>query len=104
MVRTVRTVGATLIVIGLVAAVVFAVYVVGDREYGTAALLLERNPGNVMYEARYGGAFIKRALLVSGAVAGVLVALNGTTLLLLGHLAARFNATESTARRAQPLD
>lgn len=82
--------------IGLAAFTAFAFYVVRDEEYAKAALLLERNPGNVMYEARYGAAFVKRALLISGAVAGGLLALNGTTFLLIGKLAAR-GKTESDA-------
>jgi hypothetical protein len=100
MVGLTRTMGATLVAIGLVAVLVFATHIVRDKEYAKAALLLARNPGNIIYEARYGVAFIKRALLVSGGAAGVLVALNGTTFLLLGSLAARQKASEVRTRAA----
>jgi hypothetical protein len=100
MVGLARTIGATLVAIGLVAVLIFAAQIVSDREYAKAALRLERSPGNIIYEARYGVAFIKRALLVCGGAAGVLVALNGTTFLLLGSVAARQQASEARTTAA----
>lgn len=93
-----KVVGAALGAIGLATVIVFGVYVVRDEEYARAALLAERNPGNIIYEARYGAASLKRALLICGAAAGALLTLNGITFLLLGAIAARQGAGEASGR------
>jgi len=97
-----RAAGAILLIVGLTAMVGFSTYVLRDHEYAKAVLLRERNPGNVLYEARYGAAFFKRVVLVSGAVAGALVTLHGTTFLLLGALAARRRKSDPPAPRGRP--
>jgi hypothetical protein len=81
--------GALLAAAGLAALIGFGVTARNDEEYAKAAVLLERNPGNVLYEAKFGGAQIKRAFLISASAGGGLLALNGVTLFLVGVVGAR---------------
>lgn len=84
-----KAVGTTLVAVGLAIVVGFSVAVWRDERFQKSTLLKERNPGNVMYEGQYFAAFTIHTFLVSGVICGVLLALNGTTLLLLGIVAAR---------------
>lgn len=81
--------GCLLTALGVAALIGFGMKARNDEEYARAALLLERNPGNVLYEARFGGAQIKRAFLISGSAFGALLALNGVTLFLVGVVGSR---------------
>ena len=89
MARTAKTVGMILLAVGLAALIGFSAYVVRDEQFSKAALLKERNPGNVLYESQYFVAATIRVFLIAGAVGGALLALNGATLLLVGSVAAR---------------
>jgi hypothetical protein len=84
-----KAVGTALVAAGLAALIGFSVFVMRDERFEKAALFKERNPGNVMYESQYFAAFTIHTFLVSGAICGALLALNGTTLLLLGVVAGR---------------
>jgi hypothetical protein len=84
-----KAVGTTLLAAGLAVLIGFTVFVWNDERFHKASMLKERNPGNVMYETQYFAAFTIHTFLVSGAVCGALLALNGTTLLLLGIVAGR---------------
>jgi hypothetical protein len=88
-----KAIGTTLLAAGLAALVGFSVFVWRDERFHKSALLKERNPGNVMYESQYFAAFTIHTFLVSGALCGALLALNGTTLLLLGVVAGRQEQT-----------
>ena len=81
--------GGLMIGIGLSGAVIFGGMAFTDSEFAKAKLLVERNPGNVMYEAQFGGAQIKRAFQLSTAAGGVLLALNGVTMFLVGVVGSR---------------
>ncbi|MBI3785231.1 MAG: hypothetical protein HY270_17705 [Deltaproteobacteria bacterium] len=81
--------GMLLCALGLLLAIMFAVFMVRDEEYKRAALTHERNPGNVLYEAEYKGALVKRAFESIGGIVGILLVINGATLLGLGTLAQR---------------
>jgi hypothetical protein len=89
MAKLAKVVGALLLLAGLAVSAGFGSGVVRDAEYARAKLLLERNPGNVLYEAKHGAAAVKRGFLIVGAVSGALLSLNGVTLLLLGVVAGR---------------
>jgi hypothetical protein len=91
-----KAVGTTLLAVGLAVLVGFSVFVWRDERFQKATLLKERNPGNVMYEGQYFAAFTIHTFLVSGAICGVLLALNGTTLLLLGIVARRGERREGS--------
>jgi hypothetical protein len=93
-----KAVGTTLLAVGLAALIGFAVFVWRDERFQKSTLLKERNPGNVMYESQYFAAFTIHTFLVSGAVCGALLALNGTTLLLLGIVAGRQEQTLADRR------
>jgi hypothetical protein len=89
MARVAKLLGALLVIAGVVVSVYFAITIVGDESYQKAVLLMERNKGNSMYELQYFVAEVRRAISIGVAVCGVLVALNGTTFLLLGSVAGR---------------
>jgi hypothetical protein len=89
MARACKVIGAALAGLGVVIAVAFAIVMVRDDAYRRAELAYTRNRGNAMYELEFYGAQVRRAFQGVGVVAGVLVALNGTTLLGLGILAMR---------------
>jgi len=81
--------GTLLVALGLAALIGFGWQAYTDEDYAKAALLLERNPGNVLYEAKFGEVRIKRAFLLLFAGGGGLVALNGVTLFLVGVVGAK---------------
>jgi hypothetical protein len=81
--------GGTLGVLGLLLVLLFSYRIAFDTEYHNAALIRERNPGNVLYEAEYKGALVMRAFEAVGAIVGILLVINGATLFGLGALAQR---------------
>ncbi len=89
-----KILGMVLLGAGLAAVVGFSTFALRDERFDKAALLRDRNPGNVMYEGQYFAAFTLHVFLIAGAVCGALLAINGTTLLLVGRLAARQVASE----------
>ena len=93
MARASKVIGAALATLGVAVAVVFGVVMSRDEGYEKAALAAARNPGNVMYDAEFGAAKIRRGFQLVGVVAGILFALNGTTLVGLGAVATRLEHT-----------
>ena len=89
MARACTMIGGILVVVGLVVALGFLVAIQRDDAYTKAAMASERNPGNVMYEAEFGAARVRRGFQVGGLIAGGLLGLNGSTLLGLGIVASR---------------
>ena len=81
--------GALLVAIGMVIAVASAMRIVRDDDYSKKALVATRNPGNAMYELEFGAARVRRGFQVVFLSGGVLLVLDGATLMLLGSLAAR---------------
>ncbi len=84
-----KTLGAALVAIAIAMVIGFSYFAFSNEEYRKAALLKERNPGNAAYEIPYFAAATIRLFLIGGAVAGVLLGLNGATLVMLGRVAAR---------------
>jgi hypothetical protein len=82
-------VGGTLTVLGLGVALAFLVAIGRDDAYAKAEMAQTRNPGNVMYEAEFGAARVRRGFQMGGVIAGTLFALNGATLVTLGVVAGR---------------
>jgi len=90
MARVCKLGGSVLVTLGFLVLVLALGALARDHEsYGHAALAADRNAGNVMYEAEFGKARLQRAFEVVGASFGVLIALNGATLVALGVVAAR---------------
>lgn len=90
MTRVCKIVGSLLVTLGILASVLSLMAVSRDADsYNHAALAVERNAGNVMYEAEFGKAQLKRAFELVGTSLGVLLALNGATLVALGVVASR---------------
>jgi hypothetical protein len=97
MARSCKLVGTLAVLLGLALATACGVQMARDDEYRRAALVAARNPGNVLYDAEFKGAQVRRAFqLVEGAV-GVLLAFNGVTLMVLGAVAARVVRIERPA-------
>jgi hypothetical protein len=95
MARVCTIIGGALTVLGVALALAFVVAMSRDDAYRKAELAAARNPGNVMYEAEFGVARVRRGFQLVGVVAGVLLGVNGTTLVGLGVVAGRL-------RRAKP--
>ena len=95
MARASKVIGTALAAIGLAVAVMFSVVMSRDEGYQKAALAAARNPGNVMYEAELGAAKVRRGFQLVGVIAGILLALNGTTLVGLGMVASRVDHTHA---------
>jgi hypothetical protein len=89
MAKVSKTLGATLLAIAIALVLGFGYFAISNAEYRKAALLKERNPGNAPYEIQYFAAATIRFFLIGGAVVGVLLGLNGVTLMLLGRVAAQ---------------
>jgi hypothetical protein len=88
MLRRARTIGIVIAAIGVAVLIGFGSVAVRDSgDFSKAKLLRERNPGNAMYDLQFFVVTSQVAFLVSGAVAGALLALNGLTLMLVGQLA-----------------
>ncbi len=95
MARACTVVGGVLVVLGLAVALGFLVAIQRDDAYGKAALASARNPGNVMYEAEFGAARVRRGFQLGGVITGVLLGINGSTLLGLGIVAGRSDGSNS---------
>jgi hypothetical protein len=89
MARTCKVIGTALAAIGVAVAVVFIITMTRDDAYRRAELAYKLNAGNAMYELEFRGAQVRRGFESIGVVAGVLLALNGVTLLGLGVVATR---------------
>ena len=89
MARVCKVTGTILSILGVALALAFMIGIARDAEYQRAALARERNPGNVMYDAEFKGAQVRRAFEAIGVIVGILLVINGTTLLGLGVLADR---------------
>lgn len=90
MARACKWIGATALLLGLVLTAISVRQIVRDNDaYRKAALVASRNPGNVLYEAGFKEAQVRRAFQLSGAFSGGLLGLNGVTLILLGVIAGR---------------
>jgi len=88
MLRRARTIGIVIAAIGVAVLIGFGSVAIRDSgDFSKAKLLRERNPGNAMYDLQFFVATSQIAFLVSGTVAGGLLALNGLTLMLVGQLA-----------------
>ncbi len=90
--RVYKIVGSMLIFLGLIIAVGCAVMIASDDAYRRAELEYKHNVGSAMaevYELKLGGAQVRRAFQGFGVVVGVLLSLNGITLLGLGAVASR---------------
>jgi hypothetical protein len=93
--RACTLVGGVLVVLGLAVALAFLVAIGRDNAaYRTAELASTRNPGNVMYEAEFGAAKVRRGFRLVGVIAGVLLGVNGATLVGLGFVAAHLRQHE----------
>jgi hypothetical protein len=84
-VRHARTIGVIIVGIGLAVVIGFtSVAISGMGDFNKAKLVRERNPGNAMYDLQFFIATVQLAFVVSGAVGGVLLTVNGLTWLALG--------------------
>lgn len=85
-----KVIGTLLCAAGLLVTVYFGHAITTAREaYGRAALAAERNPGHAMYQAEFGRVQIERGFQMTFASLGVLLALNGATLVGLGTVSKR---------------
>jgi len=91
MARACKLIGTALAVIGVAVAVAFVIVMTRDDAYRRAELAYTRNAGNAMYELEFRGAQVRRAFEGIGLVAGILLALNGATLMGLGVVATRMS-------------
>ena len=91
-----KALGAALSLAGLLLAVWLAIAILRDEEFAKAAMLMERNPGNVLYESKYFVAAVWRAIRAGVAISGALVALNGMTFFLIGVLSERIERLGGT--------
>lgn len=88
MLRRARTIGIFLAAIGVAVLLGFGtVALQSGGDFRKAQAVRQRNPGNAMYDLQFFVATSQLAFLVGGAAAGGLLALNGLTLMLVGHLA-----------------
>jgi hypothetical protein len=87
-------IGGFLLVLGVAVALSFLVAIRRDDTYAKAELASARNPGNVMYEAEFGAARVRRGFQFGGVIAGVLLGVNGSTLMGLGIVAGRLRNYE----------
>lgn len=84
-----KGIGAALLAIAIGVIIMSSYFAISSEDYRKAALLKERNPGHAAYEIQYFVAATIRMFFIGGAVAGVLLGLNGVTLMLLGRVAAQ---------------
>jgi len=94
MVRVCTVLGGILTVLGVAVALAFLIAIGRDDAYAKAEMAEVRNPGNVMYEAEFGAARVRRGFQMGGVIAGVLLGVNGSTLLGLGIVAGRLHQHE----------
>jgi hypothetical protein len=97
MLKRARMLGVIVAGVGLAVLLAFGGFAVQhfSGDFSKARLVHERNPGNAMYDAQFFVAASGLSLLVGGAVAGGLLALNGLTLILVGRLAERGGASRT---------
>ena len=76
-----KTVGAVVLVAGLLMGVGFVQRALGDEEYRRVALMRERNPGNVLFESEYRVAEARRIFVFYSAAGSFLIAVIGGSLL-----------------------
>ena len=95
--RAAKLIGSALAIIGVAVVLTFAVLIARDDGYRKAALAAVRNPGNVMYETEFGVARIRRGFQLIGVISGILLALNGASMVGLGVLAS--HVRELTSRQ-----
>ncbi len=95
MARACKIIGGALAVVGLAIALTFVVAIARDEAYGRAALAAVHHPGNVMYEAEFKEAQVRRAFELASVIAGVLLSLNGATLVGLGLVTDRMRRAET---------
>ena len=90
MYRRARGIGLLIAGIGLAIMIGFAgVAAMNIGEFQKAQMVRERNPGNAMYDLQFFIATVRLAFLVTGAVGGGLLALNGAVWLSLGRAVRR---------------
>ena len=89
MARACQLIGGALTILGIAIALTFMIVMRRDAAFFRAELAFSLNPGNVMYEAEYRGAQVRRAFEGVAVGAGMLLAVNGATLVGLGTVAAR---------------
>jgi hypothetical protein len=83
--RYARPIGMAIAGVGLAVLIGFgSVTVLTAGDFHKAQMVRERNPGNAMYDLQFFIASTRLAFLISGAVGGGLLALNGATLFALG--------------------
>src|SRR5712692_4270670 len=87
--RACKVIGTALGLLGVALALTFVIVMARDAEYRIAAIAAAHNPGNVMYDAEFKGAQVRRGFEMVGFIVGILLAINGATLLGLGLLAER---------------
>jgi len=100
MARACKWIGVLALLLGFAIAAASALQIQRDEAYRKAELVARRNPGNVLYEAEFKGAQVRRGFQIFGTFGGGLLALNGLTLLLLGAVAGR--APKIEARSSAP--
>ena len=89
MARICTIIGGILLVLGVAVALGFVIALRSDDAYRKAEMASARNPGNVMYEAEFGAARVRRGFQLGGVITGVLLGINGSTLFGLGIVASR---------------
>ena len=90
MYRRARIIGLVIAGIGLAVMVGFAsVAAMNIGEFQKAQMFRERNPNNAMYDLQFFIATVRLVFLVTGAVGGALLALNGAVWLSLGRVVQR---------------
>ncbi len=95
MARAAKLTGPALAILGVAVTLTFVIVIVRDDAYQHAALAAARNPGNVMYETEFGIARVRRGFQLVGVIAGILLALNGTTRVGLGIVASHVRRSPS---------
>jgi hypothetical protein len=87
-------IGLVIAGIGLAVMIGFAgVAAMNIGEFQKAQMVRERNPNNAMYDLQFFIATVRLVFLVTGAVGGALLALNGAVWLSLGSAVHRLEHT-----------
>lgn len=93
-------IGTVILAIGLAVLISFSYYAyVNLDEFRKAQMFHERNPGNAMYDAQYFVAASQFIFVGGGAIAGLLLALNGVTWIALGTAVCRLEPTPGGGSR-----
>ena len=104
MLRHARIIGMVIAGIGVAVLLGFAAVaaqsvVPAGGDFRKAQMVRERNPGNAMYDLQFFIAATRLGFLVSGAVGGGLLAINGVTLMMLGATAAELDEARRRLER-----